>query len=374
MIVAVISTAISEAENIVSFTSWSDSAINALEGLFYIIELLLFSSFYIGFYRYCFSRIEKEKKTVAAVFDFYKKERFWKAVAANNFALIPVLISALVILPVTAIASSFIFSVRGVNHGAVNYLLFLIVIALIVFAVTELFFLTPYAYAKNPDEGVIQAAKRSVRLCKKVFAGLMLLHFAEIALLYGFGRLYFSVINGEIYIGLSFPIFYAIKIILELIFGAFSTWLNITIAYLILDRESKIVLENTEPDETIVIDDTEDEPFIKPYDFFIEADERYNAVKTVETENIRGLDILKIFEEMELSFDVINYLGIRKKLKKLFDQLAFDIDEYVSYEGGRSVEGSDSDEIDDVELEIYVEISRQSDKSPFVVTVKISEM
>ena len=117
----------------------------------------------------------------------------------------------------------------------------------------------------------------------------------------------------------------------------------------------------------------EEEPFIKPYDFFIEADERCNAEKTVEIGNIRSLDILKVLEEMELSYDIINYLSVRKKLKRLFDGLAFDIDEYVSYEGGRSVEGSDTDEIDDVELEIYVEISRESDNSPFVVTVKISE-
>ena len=120
--------------------------------------------------------------------------------------------------------------------------------------------------------------------------------------------------------------------------------------------------------------ETEDEPFIKPYDFFIEADERYNDEKTVQTENIRGLDIIELLESMDLAYDVINYLGVRKKLKKLFDELAFDIDEYVSYEGGKSVEGSDYDEIDDVELEIYVEISKQSDNSPFVVTVKISEM
>ena len=117
----------------------------------------------------------------------------------------------------------------------------------------------------------------------------------------------------------------------------------------------------------------EEEPFIKPYDFFIEADDRCNAEKTVETENIRSLDILKVLEEMELSYDIINYLSVRKKLKRLFDELAFDIDEYVSYEDGRSIEGSDSDEIDDVELEIYVGISRQSDNSPFVVTVRISE-
>ena len=117
----------------------------------------------------------------------------------------------------------------------------------------------------------------------------------------------------------------------------------------------------------------EEEPFIKPYDFYVEADSRYNAEKTLTTENVRGIDILKVLEEMNLAYDVINYLGVRKKLKRLFDDLAFDISEYVSYEGGRSVVNSAYDEIDDVKLEITVEISKQSDNSPFEVTVRINE-
>ena len=115
----------------------------------------------------------------------------------------------------------------------------------------------------------------------------------------------------------------------------------------------------------------EDEPFIKPYDFYIEADDRYNDEKTFAVESVRGFDILKVLEEMDLAFDVINYLGVRKKLKRLFDDLAFDISEYVTYEGGRTVEGSAFEEIDDVELEISVYISKQSDSSPFVVSVKL---
>lgn len=131
--------------------------------------------------------------------------------------------------------------------------------------------------------------------------------------------------------------------------------------------------KNNNDDEDIENIETEEEPFIKPYDFFVEADQRYNAEKTIETQSVQGLDILNVLEEMDLAFDVINYLGVRKKLKKLFERLAFDIDEYVSYEGGKSVDGSDYDEIDDVELEIYVGISRQADNLPFVVTVRISE-
>ena len=116
----------------------------------------------------------------------------------------------------------------------------------------------------------------------------------------------------------------------------------------------------------------EDDPFIKPFDFYIEADNRYSDEKTFTVENVRGFDILKVLDEMDLAYDVINYLGVRKKLKRLFDDLAFDISEYVTYEGGRTVEGSAFEEIDDVELEISVYISKQSDSSDFVVSVKIN--
>lgn len=117
----------------------------------------------------------------------------------------------------------------------------------------------------------------------------------------------------------------------------------------------------------------EDDPFIKPFDFYIEADNRYNNEKTFTVENVRGFDILKVLDEMDLAYDVINYLGVRKKLKRLFDDLAFDISEYVTYEGGRTVENFAYEEIDDVELEISVYISKQSDNSDFVVSVKIAE-
>ena len=120
-------------------------------------------------------------------------------------------------------------------------------------------------------------------------------------------------------------------------------------------------------------DGLEDDPFIKPFDFYIEADSRYNDEKTFTLESVRGFDILKVLEEMDLSYDVINYLGVRKKLKRLFDDLAFDISDYVSYEGGRSVENFAYEEIDDVELEISVYISKQSDNSDFVVSIKICE-
>lgn len=116
----------------------------------------------------------------------------------------------------------------------------------------------------------------------------------------------------------------------------------------------------------------EDEPFIKPYDFYIEADDRHNAEKTFETNSPQSVDILKKLEEMDLAFDIVNNFGIRRKLKKLYSELAFEIDEYVSYEGGRSADSSDTEEIDDIEYEIYVCISKKDDNSPFEIKLKIA--
>ncbi len=115
----------------------------------------------------------------------------------------------------------------------------------------------------------------------------------------------------------------------------------------------------------------EDEPFIKPYDFYIEADDRRNAEKTFETNSPQSVDILQKLEEMDLAFDVVNNFGIRRKLKKLYSDLAFEIDEYISYEGGRSADSSDTEEIDDNEYEIYVCISKKDDNSPFEIKLRI---
>ena len=116
----------------------------------------------------------------------------------------------------------------------------------------------------------------------------------------------------------------------------------------------------------------EDEPFIKPYDFYIEADNRHNSEKIFESNSPQSVDILKKLEEMDLAFDIVNHFGVRRKLKKLYSDLAFEIDEYVSYEGGRSVDSFDTEEIDDIEYEIYVCISKKDDNSPFEIKLRIA--
>ena len=128
------------------------------------------------------------------------------------------------------------------------------------------------------------------------------------------------------------------------------------------------------PENSRDLQDMQDAPFIEPYDFCIEADERFRDEKVVETEDIRGVDILAVLEEMDLAFDVVNHFGIRRKLKKLFDDLAFEISEYVSYKGGRSIENSFEEEIDERTFEVSAEISKASDSDPFRLTVTVSAL
>lgn len=128
------------------------------------------------------------------------------------------------------------------------------------------------------------------------------------------------------------------------------------------------------PENSRDLQDMQDAPFIEPYDFCIEADERFRDEKVVETEDIRGVDILAVLEEMNLAFDVVNHFGIRRKLKKLFDDLAFEISEYVSYKEGRSIENSFEEEIDERTFEVSAEISKASDSDPFRLTVTVSAL
>lgn len=115
----------------------------------------------------------------------------------------------------------------------------------------------------------------------------------------------------------------------------------------------------------------EETPFIEPYDFYIEADERFNDEKVMETENIRGVDILAVLDEMDLADDVKVDLAIRKKLKKMFDDLAFEIGEYVSYEGGREIENDFTEEIDEREFTVSVKIEKRSDCEPFILDIRV---
>lgn len=117
------------------------------------------------------------------------------------------------------------------------------------------------------------------------------------------------------------------------------------------------------------------EELLKPRatDFYAEADRRVKDKKVVRTSKIHDLDALELLDSMNLFLDLKNDFVLRRKLKKLFNGFVDEMSGFETYEGGREIEGSDYEEVDDVEMEIYVKISRASDRDPFVVTIAISE-
>ena len=118
------------------------------------------------------------------------------------------------------------------------------------------------------------------------------------------------------------------------------------------------------------------EELLKPRatDFYAEADRRLKDKKVIRTSKIHDLDALELLDSMNLFLDLKNDFVLRRKLKKLFNGFVDEMSGYETYEGGREIEGCDYEEVDDVEMEIYVKISRASDRDPFVVTIAISEV
>ena len=158
--------------------------------------------------------------------------------------------------------------------------------------------------------------------------------------------------------------------LLSFVSTAVTMWVSVTFAHALLAGGKP----KAEPDVEQAEEDTEDDLIVKPYDFFIEEDTRFTDSKTIEAEAIREVDILAVLDEMNLADEVKTNWFFRKKLKRLFDDLAFEVGEYVSYEGGREISGSDTEELDERELEISVEISRGSDSEPFTAVISVSEV
>lgn len=106
-------------------------------------------------------------------------------------------------------------------------------------------------------------------------------------------------------------------------------------------------------------------------DSYIESDRRLKDKTVIRTSKIHDLDPLEILDKMNLYLDLKNDFVFRKKLKKLFNSFVDEMSDFETYDGGREIEGYDYEEVDDIEMEIYVKISRESDLEPFVVIVSI---
>lgn len=333
-----------------------------------IVITLAVSPLYIGFYRFCFERVNGGRPHILTVFDFYRSASgFVKSAAAYLISLAAADFSMRMFSSLTIFS---IFASRNENTGA---LFVAAVIALVILVLSELFFLTPYAYAESPSEGLVFAIKRSVKRGFKFMIVLILLKAADM----GINALVLTFYGDDIYNmvragkAVVYPAAF-FNFILILIPYSIMLWITFTAAYMILGVSPKE--QNSAAETAEDAENDEEKPFIEPYDFCIEADERFHDEKVIETEDIRGVDILAVLEEMDLAFDVVNHFGIRRKLKKMYDDLAFDIGEYVSYEGGRSIENSFEEEIDERTFEVSAEITKASDSEPFRLTVTVGAL
>lgn len=349
-------------------TAW-----NGVTAFLNLVIIVAVSPLHIGFYSFCFERANGRKPHILTVFDFYRSAAgFVKSAAAY---LVSVVAFNFVARAFSYLTMFSIFASRDENTEA---LFAATIIALVILVLGELFFLAPYAYAESPSDGLAAAIKKSIKRGFKFMIVLLLLYLADILasqliLTFYKADIYNEVLAGKAFVSIA-GFFFDFDLILTLISHSIMLWSEFTAAYMILGvspKKQNAAAETAYPEPAEDTENDEEKPFIEPYDFCIEADERFSDEKIIETEDIRGVDILAALEEMDLAFDVVNHFGIRRKLKKMFDDLSFEISEFVTYEGGRSIENFFTEEIDEREFEVSAEISKASDYEPFKLILRV---
>lgn len=338
-----------------------------------IIMFIALPPLYVGFYGFLFKRMDREKPSAASLFSFYRSAG--KILKSFVTVKLGTVITEIFYALMALLFRNTTFYVVGDNTR--------VAVHLIITWIISIFFLCmPYLYAKNEDIGIGAAFKLSFKLGLKY-----MIIFIAINAVTTFPEFLYAVFVFDVRTDqMGFTYFLSLTDMgiglwrtLRYFMNVLSTWMEFTAVYCIFERERDNMLKDFfnkfKKDIDTSDEITEDTPFIEPYDFCIEADKRFSDEKIIETENIRGVDILAALEEMDLAFDVVNHFGIRRKLKKMFDDLSFEISEFVTYEGGRSIENFFTEEIDEREFEVSVEISKASDYEPFklILRVDISE-
>ena len=336
------------------------------ELVFSLIVVLIVSPFYIGLYDFLFCRVSGKNPTVSDIFKFYRTpKKLFKSVVVRYIPMIFMIILL-----------AFFTFMTSISFGGEEIIA--AVLILIMAAGIYLFLQpAPYIYAKNPENRISDVVISSVKLGVKYFHILIL---ADIIMFVLIAVYLFLMPSNNSYSG-TLADYNAvlgnsnniINVIFNWLLNSLNNWISFTAVYIIFEKEDKHMLKgffNRKNNDDI----EEETPFIEPYDFFIEADERFNDEKIIETEDIRGVDILAILDEMELADDVKIDLAVRRKLKKMFEELSFEIGEYVTYEGGREIENDFTEEIDEREFEVSVEITRNSDYEPFKLTLRVNEI
>ena len=322
-----------------------------------LLGMLVTAPLTMGLYSFCFARLRGETPKIRSLFDFYTSpKRFFGSFAAKNLVAAAVAVAAAVISMSIGLFLSFAAEDNG---SAAAVTLASIVIGIIVMIVTVVitlfFFFTEYGYALFPEDGVINAVRNSFAMAKRYW-----LKIVGIMALYGAVNYVFSALFHRF-------VFFDM---LSFIPTSVTTWIGIIFVHAVLSGDKpKAETADEQADE-----ENEDDLIVKPYDFFIEEDMRFTDSKTFEAEVIREVDILAVLDEMNLADEVKTNWGVKRKLQRLFDDLALEIGEYVSYEGGREISGVEIEGIDERELEISVAISRGSDSEPFTAVISVSEV
>lgn len=353
--------------------SWSDYFI--LNGMSYLVQFIFAmvkSPLLCGVIGFCLARVNDEKANIGKIFYFYRsfKRIIISVIAVNTLNIFSDI--QLYFLNLKAFKTSAYMPTPKIYTVGV-------VLSSLLYTVAMLFlFFWRYTYAENPESGLITTLKKSCRCA--------LLAVPTSIITYILSVIFTRAVPDKYWDYLVF------------IYTALKSWIFFTVYYMAISGGIKLkVFEKTiqkinekgveaapnaayniggsyvyTQNTSVPNNEAEEEtPFIEPYDFFIEADERFNDEKVIETEDIRGVDILAVLDEMNLIDDIKVNFVIRRKLKKMFEELSFEIGEYDTYNGGRSIENSFTEEIDEREFEIYVEISRNSDYEPFKLILRV---
>lgn len=341
--------------NMLEYLSMLTMSNNWFVMLMSLIGIFVTAPLSMGLYSFCFARLRGEPTSIRSLFDFYTSpKRFFGSFVAKNLVAAAVVIATTVITLTFGLFFTFAAEDSGSAAAVVGATMVVGAISAIAAIVIILFFFfTEYGYALFPEDGVINAVRSSFALTKCYW-----LKTAGIMLLSGAVNYMFSALFHQL----------AFWDMLSFIPTSVTTWVGVTFVHYVLSGD-KPKAESKQAEE-----ETDDDLVVKPYDFFIEADTRFTDSKTFESEAIREVDILALLDEMNLADEVKTNWGVKRKLKRLFDDLAFEVGEYVTYEGGREISGTEIEEFDERELEISVAISRGSDSEPFTAVVSISEV
>lgn len=341
--------------NILEYLSMLDNANNWLTVLMSLIGSLIFAPSTIGLYCFCFARLRGETPKIRSLFDFYTSpKRFFGSFVAKNLVAAAVAVATVIIALTFGLFFTFAAEDSGSAAAVVGATMLVGAISAVVTVIIMLFFFfTEYGYALFPEDGVINAVRNSFAMVKRYW-----MKTVGIMVLCGVVNYAFSALFHRL----------AFFDMLSFIPTSVTTWIGVTFVHYVLSGD-KSKTESKQADE-----ENDEDLVVKPYDFFIEADTRFTDSKTFEAEAIREVDILAVLDEMNLADEVKTNWGVKRKLKRLFDDLAFEVGEYVTYEGGREISGTEIEELDERELEISVEISRGSDSEPFTAVVSVSEV